>query len=132
MYHILTPFPDLLNYAFYAPIIIRIALGLTSIDFGVGRKQTKENQSSEPTNPEKKSSNYFIQGLFIIGGLAVIIGFYTQIAAILLAILYVLGLFKKDWICAKNVNRSELILLFAMCLFLLLFGAGAFAIDYPL
>lgn len=127
MFHIVTPFPMLLNYSFYAPLILRLALALFVINMGFSRKRIDEVAVTEI-----KSPNYFVKTLLVIAGLFVFVGFYLQVACIIVVLLFGLALFKKDWVVTTEIGRAELILLISIAVTLMFLGAGAYAIDYPL
>jgi len=117
----------LLNYSFYAPLILRLALALFVINMGFSRKRIDEVAVTEI-----KSPNYFVKTLLVIAGLFVFVGFYLQVACIIVVLLFGLALFKKDWVVTTEIGRAELILLISIAVTLMFLGAGAYAIDYPL
>jgi uncharacterized membrane protein YphA (DoxX/SURF4 family) len=69
----------------------------------------------------------------IVGGIMLILGLYTQIAALVLGLLTLAEAYTeyKDPLILKR-NFVFYTMLFAILLSLLLSGAGAFAIDLPL
>ncbi len=116
--HILTVFPLLLNYGFFAPTILRIGIGGLRLLAGVDRSR----------------KDYGWTGIFyIVSSIMIIVGLYTQIAAVV-AIL----LIKFDYWTERKagpVPREKIALMVLMELILislLLTGPGAFAFDYPL
>jgi uncharacterized membrane protein YphA (DoxX/SURF4 family) len=134
---ILNPFPDLLTYSLLAPFILRVVVGFIFIDLG------KLSLQSERKNwiisfktlglPGPEISVKIFGGLQLGAGVMLLIGFYTQIAALILALLVLIeGYIEyKDPSIIKR-NLVFYVLLFAILLSLLLSGAGAFAIDLPL
>lgn len=132
MIHIVTPFPTLLFYSFFAPTLLRIILGLFAIALAVAKQKSNDVSSDIPQNQTKKYVDYGIRILFFIAGFLSIVGLYTQIAMLVLIVLFVIGLIKQEWIFQRQVSRSEIILILVIALSLLISGAGAFAIDYPL
>lgn len=80
----------------------------------------------------KKDPTFFIRGLMIIAALFVFAGFYVQIATMVLTLLFILALFKPEWVITDEIGRAELILLISISITLMFLGAGAFAVDYPL
>ena len=60
---------------------------------------------------------------------ALLVGFYTQLAALLGALCTVAWLVKSDW---NPLPTSTATLALIMCLCLLILGAGPFAFDLPL
>jgi len=133
----LNPFPSLLVYSLLAPTILRVVAGLIFIDLGVlSFKKERERwllSLSTLRVPNPKLVLKIISIIEIISGILLILGFYTQVAALLLALLT----FSEAYIEYKDpaiLKRSLVFysLLFAITLSLLLSGAGAFAIDLPL
>ena len=133
----LNPFPDLLTYSLLAPFILRLVAGLIFIDLGfLAFKNEKEswiNSLSTLKVPNPKLAVKIFSGIEVIGGIMLILGFYTQIAALVLGLL----IFAETYIEYKEPeilkrNFVFYIMLLAIVLSLLLSGAGAFAIDLPL
>jgi putative oxidoreductase len=133
----LNPFPDLLVYSLLAPLILRIVAGFIFVDLGkLSFREEKERWKislgvlgiSNPILGVK------ILGLVeIIGGLMLIVGFYTQIAALILATLTLAQVYieyKNPEVLKRNIVFY--LLLFAITISLLFSGAGAFAMDLPL
>jgi uncharacterized membrane protein YphA (DoxX/SURF4 family) len=133
----LNPFPELLTYGLLAPFILRVVVGLVFVDLGIlkfkGEKKrwlaTFEALSLRPAEP--------LLSLYgtaqVIGGLMLIFGFYTQIAALVLAIFTGTELYlewKENALLKRNIVFY--ILIFTVLISLLLSGAGAFARDLPL
>jgi uncharacterized membrane protein YphA (DoxX/SURF4 family) len=118
----LNPFPQLLVYSTMAPLILRIVLGLIFVDLGWIKLRTR-----------RLSLPSLLGLLEVIGAIMLIVGFYTQIAALGFLILTGIELY-IEWKDAA-VLKGDLvfyILLFAISLSLLLTGAGAYAKDIPL
>jgi putative oxidoreductase len=133
----LNPFPDLLTYSLLAPFILRVVAGLIFMDLGVlAFKNEKERwlvSLSTLKIPNPKLTLKILGGIEIIGGIMFILGFYTQIAALILALLTFTETYieYKEPLLLKR-NFVFYIMLLAIVLSLLLSGAGAFAIDLPL
>jgi uncharacterized membrane protein YphA (DoxX/SURF4 family) len=133
----LNPFPDLLIYSLLAPFILRVVAGLVFIDLGfLAFKNEKERWLSSISAlrvPNPKLALKIFGGVEIAGGIMFILGFYTQIAALILAFLVFAEVYVeyKDPLILKR-NFVFYIMLFVIVLSLLLSGAGAFAIDLPL
>ncbi|MBI4120864.1 MAG: DoxX family membrane protein [Parcubacteria group bacterium] len=116
----LSVFPDLLSFAILAPFIIRIFLGgyfLLSGLYTLRGIYAKEKTFFLPACA--------IPIMSVIGGALVLLGLYTQPAAILLALLSI-------YMARDSKNRITFLLLTGMALSLLFTGAGAFAFDLPL
>ena len=133
----LNPFPELLTYSLYAPLILRVVAGLIFIDLGIFLfKNEKERwliSLSAIRVPNPKMAVKILGVIEIVGGLMLISGSYTQIAALILALLTFSEAYVeyKDPAILKR-NMVFYIMLFAITLSLLLSGAGAFAFDLPL
>jgi putative oxidoreductase len=69
----------------------------------------------------------------IVGGVMLLVGFYTQVAALVLAVLTLCEAYieYKDPAILKR-NLVFYVMLFAITLSLLFSGAGAYAFDLPL
>jgi uncharacterized membrane protein YphA (DoxX/SURF4 family) len=123
--HTLSLFPSLLSYQELAPFIIRIVLGATLAHFGY-RKINGRGQSS--------GSNSMVYGwVEIITGALLIIGLWTQLAALVNAVILIIKIgfkIRDGKFLTDGVNYY--ILLLAMALSLIFTGAGAFAFDLPL
>ena len=131
----LNTFPHLLVLGFYAPMIIRVAVALAFFYVAYaqfGRREEIE-QMSFPVVGETSLASWVSIIFHIIVGAMLLFGYYTQIAAIL-SILALIKSFilKKYYPHLIPLSRSSLLLLIAMCLSLLLSGAGALAQDLPL
>lgn len=120
MFNIVTPLPFLLDFSFYAPLLLRLTLGIYVLAIGFSVKS------------ELTPLQMIYRGLFIIAGITLIIGLYTQISAILVAVLMIISLSHQSMRLTYELNRAELSLLLIIALSLVLTGAGAFAFDLPL
>ncbi|MFH0804499.1 MAG: DoxX family protein [Candidatus Zambryskibacteria bacterium] len=133
----LNPFPDLLIYSLLAPFILRIVAGLIFINLGIlAFKNEKERwviSLSTLSIPNPKVAVKIFGAIEIISGISLILGFYTQIAALILALVTFAEAYVeyKDPAILKR-NFVFYLMLLAITLSLLLSGAGAFAIDLPL
>ena len=121
----LSLFPALLSYQQLSPFIIRVVLGITLAFFGY-RKMIKHSESSG-------SNSRVYGGVELFISLFLIIGLFTQLAALLNAIILIIKLAFK----AKNGELftdgiNYYVLLLAMAIALLFTGAGACAFDLPL
>jgi len=133
----LNPFPDLFTYSLLAPFILRLVAGLIFVDLGfLAFKNEKERwvvSLAILRIPHQQKVIKVLGSLEIIGGLMLLLGFYTQIAALVLA----LFTFAESYIEYKDpeiLKRSLVfyVMLLAILLSLLLSGAGTFAVDLPL
>jgi len=133
----LNPFPELLTFGLMAPFALRIVAGFLYIQFGFHKlTKKKEEKSAFFTSIGLRPGMLFVWiiGLIeLIGGIMLLAGFYTQIAAIALSIIMLgavcIKLFKPNKLPG---DLSFFILLFVVTLSFVFSGAGAFAFDLPL
>ena len=129
-------FPALLDYSNFGPLILRLVLGLVFVGHGYpklfgGFSQTVGFFESVGIKPGKFWV-FVVGAVEFFGGIALVLGFATQLAALLIAINMVVAMAKvKFKIGFVNGYEFDLILL-AAALSLTLTGAGAYAIDLPL
>ena len=134
---LLTVFPDLLTYGLIAPLILRAALGLTLIYFSYLKfgKERFEKIVFFDSLGMKPGAYYVnaIRGIELLGGIMLVVGAYTQIAAMVIALVMLATMFIK-WRHPESLrNDIEFyLLLFAVALSLVFLGAGFFAFDLPL
>lgn len=133
----LNPFPDLLIYSMLAPFILRVVLGFIFVDLGLlifkGEKGRWLASLEALKIPNPQLTVKIIGGVEFLGGLLLLVGFYTQVVVLVLAVLT----FAETYIEYKEPailkrNLVFYVLLLAILLSLLLSGAGAFAVDLPL
>lgn len=133
----LNPFPDLLTYSLLAPFLLRVLAGFVFINLGaMAFKNEKERWAISLSTlriPNPKLAVKILGIIEIAGGIMFLIGFYTQIAALILALLTFSEAYVeyKDPAILKR-NFVFYIMLLVIMLSLLLSGAGAFAVDLPL
>ncbi|QQG45892.1 MAG: DoxX family protein [Candidatus Niyogibacteria bacterium] len=129
-------FPGFLDYGFFAPLLLRLIVGLIFVAHGYpklfgGFSQTVGFFESVGIKPAKFW--VFVVGVVeFFGGIALIVGFATQLAALLIAIDMLVAIWKVK---AKQgfVGGYEFdLMLLVAALSLVLTGAGAYAIDLPL
>lgn len=124
----LSVFPELLTYGFFAPMLLRQMVGLYMIGVGIVHFERAKEKRTLPVF-------WFWSlgvGELIVGAL-LIVGVWTQLAAIAAA------LYSIKMLAFRNSRFSELVLndhfvyifTLAISLSLLITGAGAFAIDLP-
>ena len=133
----LNPFPDLLMYSFIAPFILRVLLGLIFVDLGVLKlRSEKEGWLTSFETLGLRPADLFVSIyalLQIVGGLLLLIGLWTQVAALAFAIFSGIELY-VEW-KARDILKRDMVfylLIFVISLSLLLTGAGKYAIDIPL
>jgi len=121
----LSIFPDLLTFWLVVPLILRVTAGLIFIYFGVSTIWKKRERSILAT--------WVTPAIEIIGGVLLVLGFLTQLAALILLVFVAGTVYAK--IRRPNIfdNTLEFYILLLAVLFSLLFlGSGFFAIDLPL
>lgn len=133
----LNPFPDLLTFSFFAPLVLRVALGVVFFDFGrhtLGAGRAAHGALFEALGLKQHGRYVTILGtLEIVVALMLILGFYTQIAALVAFIFSLEAYYLKGKHGAHIEHRRHLFFLTAVISFsLLLSGAGAIAFDMPL
>ena len=133
----LNPFPDLLMYSFIAPFILRVLLGLIFIDLGVLKlRDEKAGWLASFETLGLRPADLFVSIyalLQIVGGLLLLIGLWTQVAALAFAIFSGIELY-VEW-KARDILKRDMVfylLIFVISISLLLTGAGKYAIDIPL
>ncbi len=136
---ILSIFPQLLDWQFYGPTLLRLALGIIFLAHGYqklaggseGREQFAGWLESMKFRPGKFWA-WLVTAAELLGGILLIIGFWTQLAALILAIEFLVILFwvqrGKPFIGGREFDFLILLALLA----LLVLGPGALAIDLPL
>ena len=134
----LNPFPELLILGLLAPFILRVALGVLFLHAGWNHlsRERRAKAASKLRVAWGVLGTHFIWILGVVEvlvGLALLVGFFTQIAALVgvLIALKLLYLRKPHPVIASGSVECY-ILVIAICLSLLLSGAGALAIDIPL
>jgi uncharacterized membrane protein YphA (DoxX/SURF4 family) len=130
----LNPFP-IQFLALLAYFVLRIFVGLIFIGFGVKHARARKelvhifNTDVFPGTP---AAVLLIACEIVIGGMFVL-GFYTQIAALVtMALSLTLIIFRKYLGTALFGSRTLYALLFGCALSLFITGAGALAFDLPL
>ena len=133
----LNPFPDLLAYSLLAPLFLRLVLGLIFIDLGALKLQgEKERWITSFDALYLRPADFFVvvYGIVqIMGGLLLLFGLWTQVAALAFAILTGIELI-IEWSMREVLKRdlTFYLLIFVISISLLLTGAGAYAFDIPL
>lgn len=129
-------FPDLLAFKLFAPVILRMVLGVVFIVHGYP-KLFKDFAGTVGffESIGLKPAKFWVLMVGVVeffGGIALIAGFATQLAALLIAINMVGAIILvKRKMGFVNGYEFDLALL-AMALALVFLGAGFYAIDLPL
>ncbi len=131
-------FPELFTYGFLATGILRITLGLIFVWFAYEKFFHKRAESLAFFEKlrMKPAIVFFVivTGIEFIAGVGLVIGFYTQVAALITGVLMTLATFIKLYRPdALHRNTLEFYITLAVLSFALIFlGPGAFAFDLPL
>ena len=117
-------------------LALRIALGAVFIYHGLPKLKNSAAMAKAMGKPAS-----FVLGLGAVealGGIAALVGFYTQVAALLLALVMVGAAYMKmaKWkvpFAAHDKTGWELdLVLLAAAIALVLLGAGAFSVDHSI
>lgn len=112
---ILNPFPTLLSFSFFVPTLLRLVLGYITIREGYRALQQKTQAPG-------------MHIVYIVGGVSVLLGLYTQIGAL---VLLLVTLFKTKQNNVDSAWSERTTLMVVMTLALLVLGGGAFGFDLP-
>ncbi|MES2134715.1 MAG: hypothetical protein V4449_00535 [Patescibacteria group bacterium] len=110
-------FPSLFTFTFFAPLILRIAIAF--VFFEAARGTWKQQKSGKVAS--------FTSGIL---GIALMLGAFTQLAAIL-GIAKIILLTSQRRVPSIFHRRAFALLVIAILLSLILTGPGAIAIDLP-
>lgn len=134
--YMLNPFPSFL-IPFLAPTLIRLIVGPLFIWYGARKLTTDREARSkgfEKAGLRPGMACTIVLGILEVGGgVMVLLGYFTQIAALALGLLMIgAALLKKKHPSLLANAVSHYVLLAVVCFSLILSGAGAFAFDIPL
>lgn len=127
---ILNPLPELLSYSFIAPLLLRAVIGAYFLEQFFTIIYTKHVIKE---NLKIKNVFKYLIGIKTISALSLVVGFYTQIAVLILIVLTVIDIILEHK--TKKLKKTKLqfyIFILAILLSLLLTGAGFFSVDLPL
>lgn len=132
----LSIFPGLLEFKLLAPFVLRLVLGIIFIAHGYPKLfKNFANTVGWFNSVGIKPAKFWVLVVGVtefFGGVALIVGFATQLAALLIAINMLGAIFLvKRKMGLVNGYEFDLALL-AMAISLVFLGAGLFAIDLPL
>ena len=134
---ILNTFPDLLTFSTLSPFILRVVIGIIIINLGslkLGKERIAWKELLETINIHP--ANFFVKTIAfieLIGGLMLLVGAYTQLTAMVFAVLFFCEatLEYREPVLEKR-NLTFYSLMFTISISLVFLGAGAFAFDLPL
>ncbi|MCX6702039.1 MAG: hypothetical protein NTX96_02485 [Candidatus Zambryskibacteria bacterium] len=116
--HPLSIFPQLFFLELIAPLLLRLSVGLFVIYLGKERVQKTYNWSAI---------------IYIISGILLVLGFYTQIAVIVAILIIGFDFFTEKKIASISKEKRMLYIMVGVILLSLLFtGPGFLAFDLPL
>lgn len=131
----LTLFPGLLVYSFFAPTLVRVAGAIIFLYLAYYHFQNKDELAQ--TRFPMVGAGMWIPWLSVlvelVVGAGLFFGYYTQVSAMvgaIVALKYFVWSGKYPHFFA--LSRATTFLLFVICISLLLTGAGALAFDLPL
>lgn len=125
----LSLFPDLLTYALFAPLFLRVAAGFVFILFGI-RTVSAVRRTPETHVPVRIGLYLFGIGKLCVG-ILLSLGLYTQAAGLVGFVLST----PSGVLTRQRIGVHERIieaLLAVICLALVVLGPGLFALDLPL
>lgn len=131
----LTPFPELLMFEFFAPTLLRIAVAgaFAYLAYTAWTNKEKIAHTELPLIGKQPWAATLNVGILGILAAMLFVGYYTQVAALLGAIASIKGVvFKLRYPNVFPFSRSTYLLIAMVCASLLLTGAGALAFDLPL
>jgi len=133
----LSVFPTLLAFGIFAPLLLRVAVGVFLFLLGsktVGTHRVRGQEEVGRSFGSLGRFSVFIGGAVEVAiGLAFIAGFLTQVAALLGFIIALkLLFFRKKWPAIAPHERATYIFVALISLSLLVLGPGIFAVDMPL
>lgn len=126
----LSIFPTLFTYSLVVPLVFRIVIGLVFLTLGYKSIKSGLVSPSLSTNPIVSK---IVIAVEIAGGILLIIGLWTQIVAMILSALSLLGVLKKNPEgVAVVIPKEVLALLLLITASLIFLGPGFYAFDLPL
>jgi uncharacterized membrane protein YphA (DoxX/SURF4 family) len=132
--HMLSFFPELLNWSMLAPTILRFTLAWFLFQhaanaFWKGDATTLTVLKSIFLTKTAIIFNQVIGYLRVVAATLLVLGLFTQIAALMALVMYILRLTTRKY-HGEEAMVDSLLGVIALCLALL--GPGAFSLDLPL
>lgn len=133
--HPFLQFPQLFYLSFFIPTLLRVAVAL--IFFLIAwHTYARRNDIAEVSLPVVGKAPWAVWFAVVVEtliGLSLLLGYYTQVAAIVGALAALKFFILKHRIDGyAPISRTASFLLFIICLSLIISGAGAFGMDIPL
>jgi putative oxidoreductase len=133
----LSIFPQLLTYSFFAPFLLRIVAGAIFVWYGYGKLVLDADKKSKFFESIKMKPGWLYVWIFglieLIGGVFIIVGFMTQLVSLVFALISLACFFIK-WKNPDSLTTSKMayVLLFVIFVSLILTGPGFKSFDLPL
>ncbi|MDB5224665.1 MAG: hypothetical protein JWO43_287 [Candidatus Adlerbacteria bacterium] len=132
----LSLFPHLLVYGFFAPTLLRMVAACTFF-YMAWLHFTKRAETAKEISIVSYETAVWATGIFLLlevaVGVGLFIGLYTQMAALVgLIICFKIFWVRKNLRYLSPLSHMSYILLAAICLSLMATGPGAAAFDLPL
>ncbi len=129
--------PDLYTYQQFAPFILRAVAGFMFIYFAYLKFFPEREQRIDFfARIHLRPAQLFwgiVSVIELVGGVLLVLGLFTQLAALVLAVLMLFAVIIKLWrFDALASHISYYLLLFAVLVSLIFLGPGFWAFDYPL
>jgi uncharacterized membrane protein YphA (DoxX/SURF4 family) len=130
-------FPGFLSYAMLGPFVLRLVLALIIIDLGLLKfKGEKSRWIATFEALHLRPADLFVPlyaAVQLLAGLMILVGLWTQGAALVLAIFTFCELY-VEWSASTLLKRdfTFYLLIFVIALSLIFTGAGAYSFDIPL
>lgn len=132
----LNPFPELLTYSFFAPLLLRVAVGILFAVAGwrhlVSARALYSQTMRSRFGPRGVMLLWHVGALELLVAAGLIIGFFTQIGAIGGMVLAASFWWRGNENPLATYAASTYALAGIICAATLLTGAGAIAVDLPL
>lgn len=131
----LTPFPELLVFSFFAPALLRVSAACLFAYLAYAHARHRKTLG-QVRFPILGKAGWIVGSAIVLEGavaVALFAGYYTQVAALVGALIALKHVFwHKNYPAFFLFPRSTSFILIAVLVSLLLTGAGAFAFDLPL
>ena len=135
--------PQLLDFQFYGPFILRLALGVIFLAHGWPKLKGDKSQFGEWLESmgfrPGKFWAWLVSCVEFFGGILFVVGLFTQFISAILVMQFLVIIFwvrRGQPFMAKaetpGMSREFDFLILAVLLALLVLGPGAWAVDYPL
>lgn len=131
----LSLFPELYSWSFFAPMLLRIVLGLfvLSAAWHAYQKAKAARTHFRGALREEVISCVILSGVLLADSVLLVIGLYLQLAAVIACASGVVALWlKKGQSSEVPESTWAYILMTIIALSLVVLGPGAYAVDLPL